>query len=151
MAKKGNWQYCLRDRHSTVINKATWAWHYLWQPFSVRIVWYYIQKCNLNLYYTKRKPYVNYGHKMLSCSFGTSLSLMNRKKMFCCQKCLSFSCLLGKLIWTGSACHRWVRLSRPFSVKGEKSQHLWWNGSTSVSTASLMKKLTLESWRDIIC
>lgn len=55
-------QHCIRNRHSTTIHTATGAWVYPGKPFSLKMVeavGHCIQKCNLKLHYTSRKPYIS--------------------------------------------------------------------------------------------
>lgn len=52
-------RHCLRNRHATVTIIATWAREYFGKPLSLNTVRRCIQKCNLKLYYARRKPYIN--------------------------------------------------------------------------------------------
>ncbi|XP_072136367.1 uncharacterized protein [Mobula birostris] len=52
-------RHCLRNRPATVTIIAAWAWEYFGKPLSLNTIRRCIQKCNLKLYYARRKPYIN--------------------------------------------------------------------------------------------
>ena len=57
-------RYCLRNHHATTMDIATWAWEYFGKPLShPNTVHRWIKQCNLNLYYPKRKAWINLAKK----------------------------------------------------------------------------------------
>ena len=48
-------RYCLRNRHATMMDIATWAQEYFGKSLSLNTVRRCIKKCNLKLYYAKRQ------------------------------------------------------------------------------------------------
>ena len=53
-------RYCLRNRHATMMDIATWAWEYFGKSLSLYTFRHCIKKCNFKLYYTKRKAFINF-------------------------------------------------------------------------------------------
>ena len=56
-------RYCLRNRHATMMDIATWAREYFGKSLSLNTVHRCIKKCNLKLYYAKRKAFINFAQK----------------------------------------------------------------------------------------
>ena len=52
-------RYCIKNPHQCVKDITTWAQEHFRKPLSVTTVRRYICKCKLNLYYAKRKPFIN--------------------------------------------------------------------------------------------
>ncbi|KAI2645509.1 Transposable element Tcb1 transposase [Labeo rohita] len=52
-------QHCIKNRHSSISDITTWAQDYFGKLLSSTTIRSYIQKCQLNLYCAKSKPYVN--------------------------------------------------------------------------------------------
>ncbi len=52
--------HCIRNSHAAVLNIATWAQEYFRKTLSFTTVCCCIKKCNLNICYSMRKPYINY-------------------------------------------------------------------------------------------
>ena len=53
-------RYCLRNSHATMMDVATWAWEYFGKLSSLNTVRHLIKKCNLKLYYAKRKAFIHF-------------------------------------------------------------------------------------------
>ena len=53
-------RYCLRNRHATMMDIATWAREYFGKSLSLNTVHRCIKKCNLKLYYAERKAFINF-------------------------------------------------------------------------------------------
>ncbi len=51
--------HCITHRHDSVIDITKWAQEYFQKPLSVNTIRHAICRCQLKLYYAKRKPYVN--------------------------------------------------------------------------------------------
>ena len=56
-------RYCLRNRHATMMDIATWAREYFGKSLSVNTVRRRVNKCNLKLYYAKRKAFIKFAQK----------------------------------------------------------------------------------------
>ncbi len=52
-------RHCITHRYDSVIDITKWAQEYFQKPLSVNTICRAICRCQLKLYYTKRKPYVN--------------------------------------------------------------------------------------------
>ncbi len=52
-------RHCITHRHDSVIDITKWAQEYFQKPLSVNTIRHAICRCQLKLYHTKRKPYVN--------------------------------------------------------------------------------------------
>ncbi len=52
-------RYCSSHRHDSVIDITKWAQEYFQKPLSENTIHRAIYRCQLNLYYAKKKPYVN--------------------------------------------------------------------------------------------
>ncbi len=52
-------RHYITHRHEPVIDITKWAQEYFQKPLSVNTICRVICRCQLNLYYAKRKPYVN--------------------------------------------------------------------------------------------
>ena len=52
-------RHCIKNRHLFISNVTTWAQDYFGKPLSNTTTHSYIHKCQLKLYFAKRKPYVN--------------------------------------------------------------------------------------------
>ncbi len=52
-------RHCIKNRHSSISDITTWAQDYFGKPLSSTTIRSYIHKCQLKLYCSKRKPYVN--------------------------------------------------------------------------------------------
>ncbi len=50
---------CIRNRHAAMLNITTWPQEYFGKPLSLNTVCRCINKCNLNLCYSRRKLYIN--------------------------------------------------------------------------------------------
>ncbi len=52
-------RHCITHRHDSVVYITKWAQEYFQKPLSVNTIRRAICRCQLKLYHTKRKPYVN--------------------------------------------------------------------------------------------
>ena len=59
----------LRRYHATMMDITTWAWEYFGKSLSLNTVRRCMKKCNLKLYYAKRKAFVNFVQKRHECSW----------------------------------------------------------------------------------
>ena len=56
-------RYCLRNRHATMMDVATWVREWLGKSLSLKTVCRCIKKCNLKLFYAKMKASINFAQK----------------------------------------------------------------------------------------
>ncbi len=77
-------RHCITHRHDSVIDITKWAQECFQKPLSVNTIRHAICRCQLKLYYAKRKPYVNMVQKHLLCPVGQSSFKMDCFKV---EKC----------------------------------------------------------------
>ena len=92
-------RYCLRNRHATMMDIATWAQEYFGKSLSLNTVHRCIKKCNLKLYYAKRKAFIKFVHWNAIKFSGPEVIWDGPKdsgNMFSGQRSPRFNLFLGK-------------------------------------------------------
>ncbi len=119
-------RHCITHRHDSVIDITKWAQEYFQKPLSVNTIRYAICKCQLKLYHTKSKPYVNIVQKHcrvlcpVSCGTGLiSIGLFQSGKVFYGQTSPNLTFLLEI---TDAVSSRLKRMSSAFSLKASISE-----------------------------
>ena len=126
-------RYCLRNRHATMMDIATWAREYFGKSLSLNTVCRCIKKCNLKCYYANRKAFINFEKKRHRVLRAQS-HLRWTERLFSGQMSLHFCLFFGKTdigFYMPKMKKKTFRLLKTKSAKTS----LWWYGGASVPTA----------------
>ncbi len=136
-------QHCITHRHNFVIDITKWAQEYFQKPLSANTIHRAICRCQIKLYYAKRKPCVNMVHKR-------HLVLWDKVHLkWTVSKCKSvlwsdeskFDILVGN-----HRCHvLWAKEQGDLPACYQRSvqfkiQHLWWSSVHTVWAACMFRK-----------
>ena len=120
--------YCLRNRHATMMDIATWAREYFGKSLSLNTVRRCIKKCNLKLHYANRKTFINFAQKHRRLWAQSHLRWIKRQwKCVLWQTSPHFSLFLGK---TDIRCYVPMLKRTIQTVTNEKCSVMVW-GCTS--------------------
>ena len=127
-------RYCLRNRHSTMMDIATWAREYFGKSLSLNTVRLCIKKCYLKLHYAKRKEFINFVQKRRQVLWAWSHLRWTERQW---ERVLwsdesTFQLVFGKNGTSDSMYQRWKRPTNKIVTNEKcKNQPLWSYGGAS--------------------
>ncbi len=122
-------RHCITHPHDSVIDITKWAQEYFQKPVSVNTICGPICRCQLKLYYAKRKPYVNMVQKLCRVLWAKACLkwTVSKWKRVLWSDESNMTFLLDITDGVSSGLKRGEIFQRVISVQF-KSQHLWWYG-----------------------
>ena len=150
-------RYCLRNHRATTMDIATWAREYFGKSLLLNTVHRCTMKCNLKLYYGKRKAFIL---RRNAAEFSGPKVIWDGPK----DNGNVFSGRTSQLVFVKNG--RWILCDKDEKDHPDcyqrkvQNQPLWWYGGASVPTTwviciyvkvPLMWRLMFTFWRDICC
>ncbi len=120
-------RHYITHRHDSVIDITKWAQEYFQKPLSVNTICCAICRCQLKLYYAKRKPYVNRVQKHRRVLWAKAHLKWTVSKWSMVRRVQIWTFLLEITDAVSSGLKRRETFQHVISIQF-KSQHLWWYG-----------------------